>query len=600
MAKRTKAELKSFFETGDLPTQSNFEDFIDSSVGEEFADYKFRIRKNKALTYDPTDKKMKVVGSDAAGGADDMIFNLFYEGVTYAVKGLAGTEQSIPIGDGNAQIGFLKTVADPGNVQLSDFVFYNDTTSRTNFVKLAHIVYNDGVTSDVIKDYRNYYPAPRTAIEEIDFNFISKDSIRQRKRKWLAYDRTDNKLKVVGLDGASAIDDIVVTIISRGVTYIIRDFVGTEVATSIGTGNSQILISRSIADPSNIRISDILTVNATTDFSDGYVKLAHVTFRDGITSNVIVDMAEYEANISSLRLRNEGSFVNNSIGENLFANGDRTKLKIMALGNSYMRNSVHLLSQISAQGVGVDLTIGNLYTGGTQLHQHLAAMTTGAAGYLYAKYENGVSTLTQSNQTVARGLKDERWDVVILHQYFPWTWPMQPKLSEVMAKVVEILGYCPKFYINATWATHEDYVLAQNGFATEAIMWEEMLDHVKAACEIGGISVGSIIPTGTAIENARTLSFADSYNRFVNAGTDWHHLNSAGGFIAACAIYEKIVSPLNGVSCVNTNFRITTEQPLPPSADNDSGILVNESNYLALCQSAVDAIDSPFTVTSQV
>jgi hypothetical protein len=85
----------------------------------------------------------------------------------------------------------------------------------------------------------------------------------------------------------------------------------------------------------------------------------------------------------------------------------------------------------------------------------------------------------------------------------------------------------------------------------------------------------------------------------VNNSPDLHHLNPAGGFIAACTLYQKIVAPLNGIACSQTTFRITSETAMPPDNNVQPGILVTDSNYAALCKCAIDAVNNPFVITQQ-
>lgn len=291
------------------------------------------------------------------------------------------------------------------------------------------------------------------------------------------------------------------------------------------------------------------------------------------------------------------SLLNNSVGENCFANGVRNNLKILAYGNSFMMNTAFYLSSI-ANGCGVNLIVGDLYTGGTNLDDHYAALLNNNDVYGYMKWEDGVRTVNQTGQTPMRGLTDERWDAIIVHQYTPWSEPFEPLLNRFINLIIEKIGYCPKIYINSTWAGHEDYVEEQYGFQTELEMWEYMLNACKGACKDSGIAEFSILPTGTAIQNARTLSWADSYNRFCNDNGDWHHLNPAGGFIAACTVFQKIVKPLNGVNCSVTTFRITEATNLPPSQVVQQGILVTDSNYLQLCSAAIAAVNNPNVITN--
>lgn len=305
-----------------------------------------------------------------------------------------------------------------------------------------------------------------------------------------------------------------------------------------------------------------------------------------------------ETEVAKQYIDSYASNLNNSIGENCFANGTRTNLKILAYGNSFMRNSIAYLSQIAKNGCNVNLIVGNLYTGGTELQNHYSALLNNSSDYEWHKYVNGEETQTQNHQTPMRGLLEERWDAIIVHQYIPWEYPFEPTLNKFLKLIIERIGYTPKFYINATWAGSLDENETYYGFETEQEMWEAMLTYVKQSCEDAGIQEYSIIPTGTAIQNARTLSWADDYNRFVNTSPDLHHLNPAGGFIAACTVFQKIVTPLNGIPCSNTTFRITSATAMPPSSSVQEGILVTDDNYLSLCNAAIQAVDNPFEITN--
>ena len=332
-----------------------------------------------------------------------------------------------------------------------------------------------------------------------------------------------------------------------------------------------------------------------------YVTLAFIT---AVPATIKVVQNTETTGYGKLSLSAAASFINNSIGENNFANGLRSDLKILGFGNSFMRNSVAYLSSIADGIDGINLVVGNLYTGGTQLADHLAALNNASAVYEWYKYESGAQVEGATHKTPQYGLLSERWDAIILHQYqpapdMPSYQPFEPYLNELIAKIIEVLGYTPKFYLNATWAGSLDNNVTYYGYSTEAEMWEAVLDANKQACVDSGINKTSIIPTGTAIQNARTLSYATTYNRFVNAGTDWHHLNPAGGFIAACTIWEKIVAPLNGKHCDETTFRIPTDTYLPPSTSVETGIVVTDSNYQSMCKCAIDAVADPWNVTNQ-
>lgn len=168
---------------------ANFQTYTDSqNLLGNYSDLKFQLRKNKVIAYDPSTKKIKVVGSDTMEPTDLIALTVCYKVVSYVIKASVGSEQTMGVVGGHSQIGILTTVADPSNVLLSDFVVYNDTFVHDNFIKLAHIVYNDGVTSEVIKDYRNYYPSIRTKLDALERKGIFNGDFLLRMNKYLTYD----------------------------------------------------------------------------------------------------------------------------------------------------------------------------------------------------------------------------------------------------------------------------------------------------------------------------------------------------------------------------------------------------------------------------
>lgn len=408
------------------------------------------------------------------------------------------------------------------------------------------------------------------------------------------WDTDSKKLSIKGTIPTIFGNNIVVRLNYKGKVIRINNTVlEREIITT--PGHHQLLLPVPSVVQQDYSLNDITISEGSTWNPDTHLKLGHLLYATGMSSFIIDGSSKIS---TTSKLISYGSAINNSIGENSFANGIRQELKILGFGNSFMRNSVHYLS-VLAKGANVNLTIGNLYTGGTNLSDHLTALNTGSNPYEYHKYVNGVKTIGEYNQTAARGLKDERWDAVVLHQYTPWTEPFQPYLEEVMKKIIEILGYCPKFYLNATWAGRDGDVENYYGFETEEEMRQAMLTATQNAAKDVGILDLSVIPTGTAIQNARTLPFTDdaAYNRYVNNSGDEHHLNIAGGFIASCTIYETIIYPLNGIHCSETTFRLPTAGALPPSGIVMSA-LVTDANYLQFCNSAIKAVEKPNEITT--
>lgn len=524
------------------------------------------------IYWDANFRKLVIKGKipQSSNGA---VVRFNYDGKTVIINNLV-VERSIQT-DGNAQLLISSEIENYSQISLDDIIIQEGTSwNKDKYIKIGHLIFGMGMSSFVIKDW----------VENTDKLKLDLHSLIE------GYDYTQDVIpnKSIGSNGIWEYYG------ERDVLFFKLPKKGTPPTIN---GTLTILAYQWYSDyPDYAKGSNSLgrTTSNTPPSNAQYCGLTLLNTNEIKDITISATSKEIEKSIS------KGDFVNNSIGESMFADGFRKNLRILGFGNSFMRNSVHYLSQI-ASGMDVDLTVGNLYIGGVNLSTHLANLRNNSNPYEYHKYENGTKTVGLTSQTAKYGLQDERWDAVILHQYQPTSVmpnyePMEPYLSQVMNAIIDILGYCPKFYINATWAGSLDNNVTYYGYETELQMWEGVRDANLQASKNSGII--NIIPTGTAIQNARTLPYADSYGRFVNLkNSDYHHLNPAGGFIAACTIYEKIIYPLNKRHCNNTTFRITQDEALPPQWIKEEGMYVTDGNYNDLCEAAIKAVEKPNEVS---
>jgi hypothetical protein len=552
--------------------------------------YEIRYRGTAQLCWDDTAKKLYWTDGVSLDGDGSMIhLNIRNKLV---IMGVGGVLERAFATTGNAQLLLPLPSGEVSPVYtLNDIVVADGTTyDETAYVKIAHITFGNAISSFIcqkeVKD--NVVAGLKIGLDsakmDIEYNSLDIASLIPN------HDYAQNLLINKSIDTTGILENYV------GRYAVFFKMPKKETAPTIVSDVAPAVYQWYSGKPDYITGSNSLG-RTTSNTPPANAEYCGLTFVSGQPTTILIT-----GNEETKELKNAigilGSNLNNSVGENNFANGLRTNLKILGYGNSFMRNSVAYLSAV-AKGCGVNLVVGNLYTGGTELQNHLAALRNNTAEYEWHKYVDGNETQSQGNQTPMRGLLEERWDAIIVHQYIPWQYPFEPTLNQFLKLIIERIGYTPKIYINATWAGSLDDNETYYGYETEEEMWEAMLTYVKGACADSGVQEFSIIPTGTAIQNARTLSWADDYNRFVNASPDLHHLNPAGGFIAACTLYQKIVAPLNGVACSNTTFRITSDTSMPPQSDVQPGILVTDDNYAALCKCAVDAVNSPYVVTQQ-
>ena len=257
---------------------------------------------------------------------------------------------------------------------------------------------------------------------------------------------------------------------------------------------------------------------------------------------------------------------------------DESTIYILAIGNSFSADAVEQNLYDLAKEAGFNVVIGNAIRGGYNLRLHWEAVKDGSNIYEYRKVVNGVRS-NKSDQLLSDILADEAWDYVTFQQVSQEAGLYQtfePYLSNLIDYAKTL---CPN--PNVRLAYHIPWAYAQNathpGFVNydndQIKMYEANLSATQTTLA-NHPELSFVIPSGTAIQNARTSFLGDNLNR------DGFHLNMGiGRYTAACTWLEAIL----GVNPIGMNFR--------PS--NVDGILASIGQ-----KAAHAAIDSPYAVTS--
>lgn len=226
------------------------------------------------------------------------------------------------------------------------------------------------------------------------------------------------------------------------------------------------------------------------------------------------------------------------------------RLRVLAIGNSFSEDAVEqYLYEICAAG-GDTLVIGNAYRGGQGLESHWNVVSKGEAAFEYRKVVDGRRTNTRG-VTLDSIVRDEDWDVITFQQLsqdagdYP---TYEPFLTQLIAYVKGLASNKKvRFGFQMTWAygsnsTHGGFAkygldqMRMYGCIVEAVM------KMKAHHD----DISFVIPTGTAIQNARTTSLGSDLTR------DGFHLSKdTGRYIAACTWAEM----LTGKCCIGVGFR---------------------------------------------
>lgn len=225
-------------------------------------------------------------------------------------------------------------------------------------------------------------------------------------------------------------------------------------------------------------------------------------------------------------------------------------LRVLAIGNSFSEDAVEQYLYELAKESGVELIIGNAYRGGQGLESHWREVSGGNSTFGYRKIVGGTKTDTK-DQALRTIIADEPWDVITLQQVSqdsgrPETY--EPFLGYLIG-YVRALATNPnmKLGFHQTWAYAKDST--HGGFVhygrDQMVMYTAIVDAVgKAVAAHAELSF--VVPSGTAIQNARTTALGDNLTR------DGYHLDyGVGRYIAACTWLEAVT----GKTAVGRKFR---------------------------------------------
>lgn len=273
---------------------------------------------------------------------------------------------------------------------------------------------------------------------------------------------------------------------------------------------------------------------------------------------------------------------------------DNAPLKVLAIGNSYSMDSLNHLEQIAAKE-GKKLDIGCLFLANGTLSMHAKNMVPDAGGKLPAVYRWYTYIDGQWNVVMEKdllhGLTAMDWDVITLQQGSRES-GLSGTYREDLTTVVNFVNAHKtnpnaKLWWHMTWAYDNSYT--SSAFSSyygqdQERMYNSIVNAVKN--EImpmlgAGKTFEVLIPTGAAIQNARTDAPTVTFNR------DGTHLNALGRIIASYTWYARLfgLDKLNSLSV--TSF--------PASYDKRTGAHNLSGTEQALVLIAVNmALADPF------
>ena len=225
-------------------------------------------------------------------------------------------------------------------------------------------------------------------------------------------------------------------------------------------------------------------------------------------------------------------------------------VRILAIGNSFSQDAVEQYLYDLAKASNIDVVIGNLYIGGCDLDKHLANLQSNAGAYEYRKVVDGEKK-NRTGVSCGEALGDEPWDYISLQQASGKsgryeTYTSLPQIIDLIStKVPDATMIWHQTWAYASSSNHESFPAYGNNQKT---MYDAIVSSARRAMTDNS-ALKIMVPSGTAIQNARTAYVGDVFNR------DGYHLEvTYGRYTAACTWFEAIF----GIDVTTTDYAPAT------------------------------------------
>ena len=255
-------------------------------------------------------------------------------------------------------------------------------------------------------------------------------------------------------------------------------------------------------------------------------------------------------------------------------------LRVLILGNSFSSDATTYLHEL-ALAIGLDTKRFCVYNGvisGGGINDWKKTLDNNAE----RSYYRMAGAVAMNVSGSLHDILNQPWDVCVLLQSsdasFRWSsFDNLPRLIE------GIKNSCPNTQLKLAYMmpwTH-----------TKKSTAKEWAGNISCARKIAMEYGIRVIPVGTAIQNARKQGLD---NGMYLTRDEWHMCNGVGKFIAACTMYEGILSSFAGKSILeNPDIHALT----PEEADSRGAMAVDSSNERICKQCAFWAVEKPFSTT---
>lgn len=269
---------------------------------------------------------------------------------------------------------------------------------------------------------------------------------------------------------------------------------------------------------------------------------------------------------------------------------DGKTLKMLCLTSSFGVDTTELLAKVAYAEGATDVVIGRLYASGCTLEKHV--LNSQSSLGLYDNYYKSTPTgdwTTTPGVPLLPVLKEEDWDIIYIQQGAAAA-ALPETYGNYLDQLIEFIDKNKtnpnaRYVWNLTWAYQGDStqpVFAGTFGSDQMAMYDALISTVKEQI-LTRTDFSAVIPSGTAVQNARTSYFGD------NLCKDTYHLNNLGKVIAAYTAWSKLTGQT--ITEVKLQNPISTRDlPSPPA-------ILSEDDKKVIVESVNNAIANPYEIT---
>lgn len=237
-------------------------------------------------------------------------------------------------------------------------------------------------------------------------------------------------------------------------------------------------------------------------------------------------------------------------------------LRILGVGNSFTDDGMMYLPELlEAAGIR-NVVLGRLFHPGCSLQQHCEFDAADAPKYIYYKSTENRWTTVSKTATLREAVADERWDVLVLQQSSPYSGiyvsyhPWLERLIERVRFYCRNAGACVAWQMTWAYGTEAEHKAFPKYDRNQQQMYAAIVDVARRVT--GEVGIGTIIPTGTAIQNLRAGEFVNPPLDFTRDG--FHLDKGCGRYTAACTWFQALVAPCLRTDIEGNSFRPDAQQ----------------------------------------